>query len=74
MIKEKFMLDVPIVIISFVDLSDALDNAPAWWDCSSDEEVIHQAIFLIPPVTIKEVYGALKEAKPAYERLLIIRM
>lgn len=41
-----------------------LDHAPAWWNITSDEEIIHQAIFLIPPATIDEVYTAVGEAKP----------
>lgn len=69
MMKEKFMIDVPILIISLKELSDALDNAPKWWDLSSKEEVIHQIIFLIPPVSIMEVYKAVGEAKPEYEKV-----
>lgn len=69
MIEEKFMLDVPVVIISLKELSVILDSTPEWWDINSDEEVIHQAIFLIPPVTIEEVYKAVGEAKPEYEQV-----
>lgn len=68
-IEDRFMLSVPVVIISRKELSDVLDNAPEWWDISSDKEVIHQAIFLIPPVTIEEVYKAVGEAKPEYEKV-----
>lgn len=69
MIEERFMLDIPIVIISLKELSEALDNTPKWWDINSDEEVIHQAIFPIPSVTIEEVYKAVGEAKPEYEQV-----
>lgn len=69
MIKERFFLDVPVVIVSRKELSQALDNAPKWWDMHSDEEVIHQAIFLIPPVTIEEVYRAVGKAKEEYEQV-----
>lgn len=69
MIKERFMLDVPVVILSLKELSEALNNTPEWWDINSDKEVIHQAIFLIPPVTIEEVYKAVGEAKPEYEQV-----
>jgi len=68
-IEEKFLLNVPVTIISLRELSDVLDNAPKWWDINSDEEVIHQAIFLIPPTTIEEVYKAVGEAKPEYEQV-----
>ncbi|MCW0824056.1 DUF1697 domain-containing protein [Clostridioides difficile] len=69
MIEKRFMLDVPVVIISLKELSEALDNTPKWCDINSDEEVIHQAIFLIPPITIEEVYKAVGEAKPEYEQV-----
>lgn len=69
MIEERFMLDVPVVIISQKELSEALDHAPDWWDIKSNEEVIHQAIFLIPPVTVCEIYEAVGEAKPEYEQV-----
>nr|UWI49735.1 DUF1697 domain-containing protein [Clostridioides difficile] len=69
MIEKRFMLDVPVAIISLKELSEALDNTPKWWDINSDEEVIHQAIFLIPPVTIEEVYKAVGESKSEYEQV-----
>lgn len=69
MVKEKFALDIPVAIISIKELSEALDNAPEWWDVNSDEEVIHLAIFLIPLVAIEEVYKAVGEAKPEYEQV-----
>lgn len=69
LIADRFMLDIPVTIISTKQLLEALDNAPKWWDIASDEEVIHQAIFLIPPVTIEEVYKVVGEAKPEYEKV-----
>lgn len=69
MIEERFMLNVPVVVISLKELSEALDNTPEWWDINSDEEVIHQAIFLIPPISIEEVYKAVGEARPEYEQV-----
>ena len=69
MIEERFMLDIPVAIISLKELSEVLNNAPEWWDINSDKEVIHQAIFLIPPATIEEVYKAVGEAKPEYEQV-----
>ncbi len=69
MIAQRFMLDVPVAVISQKELSEALNNAPPWWDIHSDEEVIHQAIFLIPPVTMEEVCTAVGKAKPEYEQV-----
>lgn len=69
LITDKFMLDIPVTIVSTKELSEAWDNAPKWWDIASDEEVIHQAIFLIPPVTVDEVYKAVGESKTEYEQV-----
>lgn len=69
MIEERFALEIPVAILSLNELSEALDNAPEWWDIYSDDEVIHQVIFLIPPITIEEVYRAVGEAKPEYEKV-----
>ncbi len=67
--EERFMISVPVAIISLKELSEALDNAPKWWDIKSDKEVIHQAIFLISPITVEEVYKAVGDAKPEYEQV-----
>lgn len=69
MIEKRFGLDIPVVIISRKELTGALENAPKWWDRQSDEEVIHQAIFRIPPVTVEEIYKAVGDVKPEYEQV-----
>lgn len=69
MIEKSFGLDVPVAILAILELSQALDNAPEWWDVPSEQKVIHQAIFLIPPVTVEEVYQAVGDAKPEYEQV-----
>ena len=66
-ITDKFMLNVPVTIISPKELSDALDNAPEWWD--TDKEAINYAIFVIAPTTVEEVFKAVGEAKPEYEKV-----
>jgi len=66
-ITERFMLNIPVAIVSKRELVEALDHAPQWWD--NDKKVINQAIFLIPPVTIEEVYNSVGDAKPEYEQV-----
>ena len=68
-IQERFMLSVPVTVVSQIELEEALNNAPEWWDNTTQEEVIHQAIFLIAPITIEEVYKAVGEAKSDYEQV-----
>lgn len=66
-ISDKFKLNIPLTIISPQDLSDALDNAPEWWD--KDKQAVNYAIFLIAPITVKEIFEAVGEAKPEYEKV-----
>lgn len=66
-IAERFMLSIPVAVVSTRDLTEALEHAPPWWD--NDKEVINQAIFLIPPVTYEEVYKAVGDPKAEYEEL-----
>lgn len=65
-IEDKFSLRIPVAIVSGIDLLDALDNAPSWWN--KDEDSKHNAIFVIPPVTVEEVFKDIGAAKPEYEK------
>lgn len=68
-ISERFSLDIPLTVITANELTKALEHAPNWWDKSSENEVIHQAIFLISPISVDEVYKAVGEAKAEYEQV-----
>lgn len=66
LIADKFRLKVPAAVISADDLSAALDHAPSWWDQDKDSK--HNAILVIPPATADEVFQAVGEIKPEYEK------
>lgn len=66
-IKEKFQLDIPVVVVTAKELVDILNNAPQWWD--KEKETVHYLMFLIPPITIKEVFAGVGEVKPEYEQI-----
>lgn len=66
-LREKYPFDIPVAIIAAKDLSEALNNAPSWWNTEKDSK--HNAIFVIPPVTVKEVFEQVGEAKPEYEKV-----
>ncbi len=68
-IDQTFDLSIPVGIISGNALADMLANAPSWWDSKSDVEMVHQAIFLIPPMTAEQVIQSVGEAKPEYEQV-----
>ena len=66
LIADKFRLKVPAAVISADDLSAALDHAPPWWNKEKDAK--HNAIFVIPPATADEIFQAVGEIKPEYEK------
>lgn len=66
-IVEKFMLNIPVAIVSAADLSTTLLHAPDWWNI--DRDAIHYAIFVISPMSVAEVFAAVGEVKPEYEQI-----
>ena len=66
-IAAEFSLTIPVNVLSAVELEETLRNAPDWWD--ADKESIHYAIFLIPPISVAEVFAAVGEIKPEYEQI-----
>ena len=67
LIFEKFKLELSLMVISAEELIDALSSAPEWWDV--DKEAKHNAIFVIPPTTVDEVFKEVGEIKPEYEKV-----
>jgi len=67
LILQKFKLELTLMVIAAEDLIDALSNAPEWWD--ADNESKHNAIFVIPPTTVDEVFREVGQPKPEYEKI-----
>ena len=67
LIADKFKLNIPVAIVSVKELSAALQNAPSWWN--TDEQSKHNVIFVIPPVTVDEVFEQVGAIKPEYEKV-----
>lgn len=67
LIENKFHLNIPIFIISVPDLISAMNHAPSWWD--QDKESKHNAIFVLPPITVDEVFHQVGATKPEYEKV-----
>ncbi len=68
-IAKRFELNIQVGVITFLELELALQNAPEWWDAPSDLPMVHQAIFVIPPMTAKEVLSVVGEPKAEYEKV-----
>lgn len=60
-------LDLAVLIISAGDLIEVSKNLPDWWGKGEGHK--HNALFVIPPATAKEVYNEVGENKPEYERV-----
>jgi len=67
LIFEKFRLEIPLIIIAAEELIDALNNAPEWWDVDSSAK--NNAIFVIPPTTVDEVFKEVGEIRSEYEKV-----
>ena len=67
LIMEKFKLGIAVMVISAVEVFEALNNAPDWWDADSESK--HNAIFVIPPSTVEEVFENVGESKPEFEKV-----
>lgn len=67
LIVNKFQLNIPVMIITVNDLLAAFNHAPSWW--GQDKDSTHNAIFIIPPVTVDEVSKEVGEINPAYEKI-----
>lgn len=65
-LADGFGLFVPVFVISAVDLIEAVQNAPAWWDKAPDTK--HNAIFVIPPMTVADIFDQMGATNEAYER------
>lgn len=68
MIKEKFDLEIPVLIILQDELKDLLSNAPDWWgdDC---QEIYDNLIFMMPPLSFSEMYAEMGEPRAEYEKI-----
>lgn len=67
LIIKRFNLKIPVTIVSAESLAAAIAHAPTWWN--TDKESKHNAIFVIQPVSVEEVFAEVGEIKPEYEKV-----
>ena len=67
LIAERFKLNLSVMVISSEEFIEALSNVPDWWDV--DTESRHNAIFVIPPITVEDVFKELGDIKHEYEKV-----
>jgi len=66
-ITAKFDLKIPVTVAGVDDLAETVKHAPDWWN--QEKETVHYAIFMIAPMTVPEVFEAVGEIKPEYEKI-----
>jgi uncharacterized protein (DUF1697 family) len=64
-IHADFELTVPVCVLSSQELNEAVGRAPEWW--GRDEAATHNAIFVIAPATVEDIYAEVGQMKPEYE-------
>ena len=69
MIKKRFNLDIPVFVITSIELKNILKNSPKWWG-TSNKETYDNLIFIIPPTKYEEVYNVVGEPKVDIEQII----
>ena len=67
-IKNRFNLEIPIFIISVLELEDILNNNPRWWG-TDNKDIYDNLIFIIPPTKYEEVYNAISKPREDIEKI-----
>lgn len=67
MIKSKFDLAIPVLVVLQEDLRERLGNAPDWWG-DSNKEIYDNLIFLMPPLTYEEFFAEIGNPNAEYEK------
>lgn len=67
MIKDRFDLDIPVLVVLQKDLEEALSHAPDWWG-DDNKEIYDNIIFLMPSLSYEMFYDEIGELKEEYEK------
>lgn len=68
MIKEKFNLDIPIHILTSLELENIINSSPIWWG-TDNKDIYDNIIFVISPTTVEEVHKVVGEASENIDKL-----
>ena len=67
-IKNKFNLEVPIFVMTSLELEDILNNNPKWWG-TGNKEIYDNLIFIITLTKYEDVYNTIGEPKEDIEKI-----
>ena len=68
LIKEKFNLEIPVFVISYLELENLLSNSPSWWG-TGNKKTYDNIIFILSPVQSSEVKNVLGNLNENVERI-----
>ena len=68
MLKKNYDFKIPVFVLEQEKLKDILEHAPIWWG-SDDKMIYDNLIFMIPPLSFKEVFEEIGEAKEGLEKI-----
>lgn len=67
MIKERFSLTIPTLIMPQEELGERLKNAPDWWG-DENKEIYDNMIFMMPPLSYEKFCDEIGPLKEEYEK------
>lgn len=67
LIKDHFQITTPVLVLSAQNYIAAVEEAPDWWN--KEKDTLHQAIFIIPPHTTKEITSYIEKTQADIERV-----
>ena len=62
LILENFDLDIPVYVISSIDLNDMLNHSPEWW-VTENKNIYDNIIFIMHDSNYEEIYSVVGEPK-----------
>lgn len=66
MILERFNLQIPIAIVSALEIEEILETAPEWWDL--DKTAVNYIMFLLDG-TVDDIFSVMGDIKPDIEQI-----
>lgn len=66
LILENFDLDIPVYVISSIDLNDMLNHSPEWWG-TENKNIYDNIIFIMQDSNYEEIYSVVGEPKENIE-------
>lgn len=73
MIKNKFKLDIPVLIFLQKEIKNILDNAPDWWG-NKNKEIYDNLIFMFPSLSYNELLNEIGNPKENMKEYIIIKI